>query len=653
MSISIAALCAVMFVGTWLIPNNRGHPDEGAIVRIEKMLDRHPYLELPARLAQQLSDRGRAQLEAMRKKALEDAPDPDVIAQEQQELNDLVAEAYRPADAAPMHKLSLIPARGFLQLGLLTHMFLHFGWMHLLGNMLFFYIAGLLLEDRWGRGFFAGFYLLGGLFAAATHFALNPHSPVMMAGASGAIAACMGAFAVRFPMRQVRMFYFLFLFFRMRTGTFLVRAWVWGLVWFAFELLAFAMDHGDSDVAVAAHVGGFAFGAALAIALKATGVEARYIAPSVEQVTAAYSRHSGLDDAQAALDRGDPAAARKELEAILAKTPDSVDANVMLIKQEVGEDKAAAHARAERFLGPLLMKDSQQSALVVEDLAPVLDLGLLRPATMFRMGQALDKGPDGLRPLAERLFAAAGSAPGPFAAKALLRAAQARLDAHGEARGAVEYLQRLRALPGVQADLLARADQVEQRAQALVERERGFDPRFQGGRGLDLAAPAPAPEPEAPVMEAEPVARAPAEPSRLGAKVMECQLGGMTRDALSLVLDGGGNERVALANLLAVAVCVAAEPSLPNSPPRNILYTDLVTSWGGPAQPAQVLRLKSSTLRLNNFYPGMKPQEAYGHFLLHLLDSSGATALPDAAALRRGEYPRFPDVETFTRTLYG
>lgn len=650
-SIVIAAVCAAFFIGTWLIPKNHGAPDEASVQAIDQMLKEHPYLELPDRLAQLLDERFRAAYERTRKKALEQAPDPEVVASEQQELDALVSEMFRKIDASPMRKLSLVPQRGFLQLGLLTHMFLHVGWEHFLGNMLFFYLAGLLLEDRWGRGVFAGFYFLGGIAAAATQYALDRHSIAMIAGASGAIAACMGAFVLRFPNRRIRWWLGIFYLFH---WTFPIRAWICGVAWFLLQLLALWLLGAASGVALGAHVGGFVFGAVVAGALKWTGVEDKYIVPSVEKATHAYSRHSGLDDAQAALDRGDAAAARQALEVVLAQAPDSADANVMLIKLEAGEDKAAAHARAERFLTPLLVKDSPQAAIVVEELAPALDLTLLRPATAFRMGQALDKGPDGLRPLAEQLFAAAGRAPGPFAAKALLRAAQARLDAQGEARGALEYLQRIRALPGVQADLMARVDEVEQRAQAVVEREKGFDPRFQG-RGMDLAeaAPAPAPEPEAPVVEAEASARAPAEPSRNGAKVVECLLGGMTRDALSLVIEGGGRTQLSLANLLAVAVGVAGEPSPPNSPPRNILYTDLVTSWGGPSQPAQVLRLKSSTLRLNNIYPGMKPGEAFGLFLSQLLDSSGATALPDAEALRRGEYPRFPDVETFTRTLYG
>jgi len=99
-------------------------------------------------------------------------------------------------------------------------MFLHFGWMHLLGNLFFFYLVGPLLEDLWGRRFFAGFYLIGGLTAGLAHFALDPRSAVLMAGASGAIASCMGAFTYRCASRRIRMWYLIFL---IRSGTFLIR----------------------------------------------------------------------------------------------------------------------------------------------------------------------------------------------------------------------------------------------------------------------------------------------------------------------------------------------------------------------------------------------------------------------------------------------
>ncbi len=648
-SISIAAICVVMFVVTWVAPKNPGGLSEETIEPVLEYWEEHQYLQLPERLLRIMPRRAYNEYQRMHAKAAGQRPDQEQLESEQRELDHRSAQMFRRMDGSLLRSLALVPERGLAQKGLVTHMFLHAGWLHLLGNMLFFYIAALLLEDRWGRGFFAAFYLVGGIAAALGQYLLDRGSSVMMVGASGAVAACMGAFAVRFPERQIRMFYFFWIF-RIWTGTFLVRAWLWGLFWFGQEVLYLALDTGGSGVAFAAHVGGFAFGALTGLGLKWSGVEARYLVPAVEEKSLAFSRHAGVDEAEAALASGDKAAARKALEKVLAEAPDTVDAAVMLIKLQIESDRAAAHVRAERFLSRLFGKNSPDSAQVVEELAPLLDFSMLRPATTFRMGQALlDGGPEGLRPLAEQLFAAAARQPGPFSAKALLRAAQARLDAGGEAPGALEYLEKLRAISGVEPDLLARAGELEQRVQELVAREREVSPRFNGG-GLELEdEPSPSPEPEPEPLEPPP----PAELARSGARVVEAQLGGMTRDVLSLVLEGGRPAQVSISKLLAVAVGVAGVPSPPPAPPKYVLYTDLVTSWGGPEQPAQVLRLKSSTLRLHNLYPGMKPQEAFGHFLAHLLDQSGATGLPDAAALRRGEYPRYPDVESFTRALYG
>src|SRR6185295_2457648 len=144
-----------------------------------------------------------------------------------------------------------------------------------------------------------------------------------------------------------------------------------------------------------------------------------------------------------------------------------------------------AHARTERFLAKLFAKNSPELTHVVEELAPHLDRARLRPVTAFRMGQALDGGPDGLRPLAEQLFAAAAAQPGPFAAKALVRAAQLRLDSNGEIAVAVEYLKRFRAMANVPPDLAARAEELEQRVHDVLERDQGGGGRF-SGRAIEL-----------------------------------------------------------------------------------------------------------------------------------------------------------------------
>src|SRR5207302_3000725 len=168
---------------------------------------------------------------------------------EQTHLDSLIEDFATVAEASPMRRLGLVPARGLKQPGWLTHMFLHFGWMHLLGNMCFFYLVGPLLEDLWGRGFFGAFYLAGGMMAALAHFGIDPRSTVVMAGASGAIAACMGAFSYRCRSRRIRMAYMIGW---IRRGTFLIPAWLWGGFWFAGEVFTL-VSHSSEGVAVMAH----------------------------------------------------------------------------------------------------------------------------------------------------------------------------------------------------------------------------------------------------------------------------------------------------------------------------------------------------------------------------------------------------------------
>lgn len=649
-SISIAAICAVMFFTTYLRPDEPDGMSEEAFERVVEYWTEHPYLEISSRMLGLLNPRFRSLYERRRADALRSAPPEEELEVEQEELDERIANLFQGAEQSLLRRLALVPERGFFQLGLLTHMFLHIGWMHLLGNLFFFYLTGLMLEDRWGRGFFTAFYLLGGLFAGAAHFVLDRTSPTLMVGASGAIAACMGAFAVRFAAERVRFWYFIWIL-RIWLGTVLVPAWVCGLLWFGGEVWSLFRDDGASGVAFAAHVAGFAFGAVTAIGLKVSGFEARYIAPMIEEATSVYARTNELDRAEEALARGDAAAARKELQDLLAKTPDLPDAELMLVKMDAASNPVAALGRAERVLVRLAGKDPDAMVLAVEELSAVLDLSKLRAAAAFRVAQGMDRAPEGLRPLAERLFAAAAREPS-FAARALVQAAQARLDSGGEARDALEYLDKLRTAPGFTAELRARADELRKRAQEIVDREKEISPRFSRAIALDDEPPTP-PEASEPagVPEDDPFVE---EAPRSGpVRVMECALGGMTRDNLSLTLEGGKQTNLSIESLVAVAVGVAPEPAPPPSPPRNILYTDLVTSWGGGAKPAQVFRLKSSTLRLQNLYPGMKAQEAYALFLQHLLDQSGATALPDAAALRSGQYPRYPDVEALNRAMYG
>jgi membrane associated rhomboid family serine protease len=147
-----------------------------------------------------------------------------------------------------------------------TSMFLHGGWGHLLGNLLFFWVFGNNVEDSMGRGRFVAFYLICGLAAAATHIFITPGSPVPTVGASGAISGLLGAYLVLYPRVRVKMLFIFVIFFRV----FMLPAWAVLLWWFFLQLVSGLPELSpmrreviQGGVAVWAHIGGFVAGAAL------------------------------------------------------------------------------------------------------------------------------------------------------------------------------------------------------------------------------------------------------------------------------------------------------------------------------------------------------------------------------------------------------
>jgi membrane associated rhomboid family serine protease len=147
----------------------------------------------------------------------------------------------------------------------ITSMFLHGGWGHLLGNLLFFWVFGNNVEDSMGRLRFVLFYLVCGVLAAATHVALDPASPVPTVGASGAISGVLGAYLVLYPRVRVRMLFWFLLFIRVIR----VPAWAVLLWWFLWQVVAGLPQlmtvnrEVSGGVAVWAHIGGFMAGVVL------------------------------------------------------------------------------------------------------------------------------------------------------------------------------------------------------------------------------------------------------------------------------------------------------------------------------------------------------------------------------------------------------
>src|SRR5580704_158210 len=156
---------------------------------------------------------------------------------------------------------------------LVTSMFLHGGWLHIIGNMWFLWIFGDNVEDVLGHGKYLIFYLLCGVAAAVTQVFFSGDSRVPMVGASGAIAGVMGAYMVKFPQsRIVTLIFFIFI-------TFIdVPAWLMLIYWFAVQFFSGIGSIGystasEGGVAFFAHVGGFLTGIVL---INLLGTKQRY-----------------------------------------------------------------------------------------------------------------------------------------------------------------------------------------------------------------------------------------------------------------------------------------------------------------------------------------------------------------------------------------
>jgi membrane associated rhomboid family serine protease len=325
---SIIGLCLVIFIYTLVAPG-----DEEAVVAAEvravEYYIAHPYLEIDPQL------KG-FRYYSMRQVWEDDpAPPPGAgQARAEQATLDGLAEAYFEArDRLPYWRWGLVPAE-MKATNLITHTFIHVGFLHLLGNLFFFYLVGPAMEDAWGRPLFAVFYVLSGIAAALVFVARYPNLMEPLIGASGAIAGVMGAFAVRYWNSRITFFYFVWMI-RIYQGTFSAPAWIMLGLWAAGEL-AFAMgvwaffsvaDLGD--VGFLAHVGGFVFGVGFAFLVDSLRIEERFIEPVHERVETVHES-AAVEQLVELARRGRTERAMAGLERLLARSPDDAEAAAAL-----------------------------------------------------------------------------------------------------------------------------------------------------------------------------------------------------------------------------------------------------------------------------------------------------------------------------------
>ena len=224
----------------------------------------------------------------------------------------------------PSYRFGFVPADPWPPT-VLTYAFLHAGWLHLIGNMLFLFLTGPFIEDLYGRPLFGGLYVLAAVVGAGSFAVGAPHSAVPLVGASGAIAGVMGAFLWRLAARRI---HFLVLpipiipAFRFKL---VLPAFVVLPLWLLEQLYYSSTVGADSGVAFSAHVGGFLAGLVFAVVVSALRVEETVVAPAIEKQISLV-QNPGVERASEARLAGDLSRARRELRAVLQAEPQNLDA---------------------------------------------------------------------------------------------------------------------------------------------------------------------------------------------------------------------------------------------------------------------------------------------------------------------------------------
>ncbi len=334
---ALIAINVIVFLGTFNTLEEQQKHIGQLKVRIVMLAATHPELNLSSD-AQEVVDTVRHQfpnqwerLGKMPRAVRQAAQDEDQQGAEDQqqdsqalqsEMDSLTAQLQQARANSIADKYAFVPAHP-TAMAYLTANFLHGGWLHLIGNMWFLWLAGFVLEDFWGRSLYTAFYLVAGAAALQFHAWLNTGSMIPTLGASGAVAALMGAFLVRFPKMKIEMLWWAIVRFRFKAAAYwLLPAWLFMEVFYGSMGQATGVAHW-------AHVGGFAFGALAALILRYSGLEQKANQKIEDELTLRSEKE--IEQANELIDSGQADAAEIILKEYLAKNPDSADACNLLL----------------------------------------------------------------------------------------------------------------------------------------------------------------------------------------------------------------------------------------------------------------------------------------------------------------------------------
>jgi membrane associated rhomboid family serine protease len=358
--------------------------------------------------------------------------DPSKLQQEMDSLND---QLVKLSATSITEQYAFVPANP-RPISYLTANFMHGSWMHLIGNMWFLWLAGFVLEDAWGRWLYSAFYLIAGAAALQFYLWSNPGSITPTLGASGAVAALMGAFLVRFPKMKITLLWWFFI----RIRTFKAAAYWLLPLWLLTEMFYGSLSGTSGGVAHWAHVGGFLFGAIAAVAIQYSGLEHKANQAIEEKL--AWSTDPELEQVSDHMEHGQLEEAIAILNNYVATKPASLDAWNMLRQVYYRQNNTKSYLEVTIKTCTLRLKAHEVEA-AFQDYAEFLDAGggKMPAATWLDLCKGAEEKQEFERALAEYQALAAAYPAERQALTAQLSAARLCLKRLGRPRDALALYQ--------------------------------------------------------------------------------------------------------------------------------------------------------------------------------------------------------------------
>ncbi len=636
---SLMGLCLSVFLLTLGPIQSTSERSGRLLTEIAKYYFTHPNLELEPELEDYLFGaipESQGQREAFKEVLKEGArasgfqvdetrEEPEESEGRQQaKLDRLTADFHRTVKSSPYFTFGLVPADQHIY-AYITYQFMHGGWLHLIGNLFFLYLAGPKLEDVWGRPLFAAFYLSAGVFAALIYVMRYPMMEGPLVGASGAIAGLMGAFLIRYGTTKIKMLVWVFI---MRPKFLDVPAWLILPVWLLREVFSGqAVDFGGgqgSGVAHWAHVAGFLFGMVVAAGIKQFKFEERVVDTALD-ARAVQHENLDLEAALEARSRGQLEASEAQLLALLKKDPGDFDVAMAYwdVRRDIG-DVAPAFPFVQRALWNALRRgdhevvDSRWSEVM--EMAPG---GAIDPAMAARVLETLG---DSLPEHVLRDTVEAGAA---GVTSATPGGVLARLARVGVALGAPSA----RTL----AEKTLVAPEVLDETRTEIE---------------ELLAGSPAPvSPE--VAAAAAVDEVDEKPRALAPEDHELEIMEAVPtdwDFGILTISVGGKDRPM--NLSQVQAIAVGGIVVPDQAPMVIIDLMIDGPWSKRAK-LRTVRLRSTAFDPCAFADGPDPMSCFKRLLVEMIDMSGAAPLPDPSAAVGNPFKRFSSVQEYEQEVIG